>query len=214
MLIQNRYSIINSQEDMNAGAKAMEFRKWLDDNYYDDSQQAVITEAFKFWQQIPAETKTYDKLTDDYGMDSDSAYRLSTDFAALQPLPGNDEVKEVQKYRAIVDAPYLTAYEKVQAFKSVGSGSVGLKAETINYMGVDLAAWVSYQEIRGNYVKEGSTYISAAGAEAAIRSLHLDNTTSAVLWQMATVSWKPRNNPFSTSVGARAKAYYDEINEG
>ena len=90
--------------------------------------------------------------------------------------------------------------------------------------GVTPEVWVTFREQMSQFDRDGSGALNQAEAEAAIDAMggsggimlpgngsgqSLTVTQQAVLWQMANKSWRPKNNPYSTSIGQEV---YDALN--
>ena len=97
----DEWSVLNADENMDAGQKATEFARWSDENYPDYKDD--LQETLAFWRQIRADAGSYDSFTES-GLDSDTAYELSEILSGLQPENGADEVSDMQKLQAVFSA--------------------------------------------------------------------------------------------------------------
>lgn len=111
------YEEIKSHEDLAKTQQATAFARWVDGSGYTEEQAAEVKEQLLYWQQIPAEAKRYEKLTD-AGLDSDKAYDLTNQLAALVPEAGQENVSDMQRYRAIAAAEIPDA-DKIAAIGSI-----------------------------------------------------------------------------------------------
>ena len=89
----------------------------MDGSGYTEEQAAEVKEQLLYWQQIPAEAKRYEKLTD-AGLDSDKAYDLTQQLGEIVPEDGNEKVSNMQYYRAIAGAN-IPDQDKIAAIGSI-----------------------------------------------------------------------------------------------
>lgn len=224
---QNEYSTINEEYD-SSGEKAVEFARWVNGQGLTEEQAAVVKDAFTYYSQIPQSGGYYEKFAA-AGLDDQSAYDLNEAMDSLEPPEGEDQVTSLQKYRAVMDAGLSeddqmialgelmpeTEYSKLQTGYDFGltpNAYVTLKETLPNY-----DTWDEDGKGQGSYTQEevanaidglggsGIMLPSAGGSGG----LYLTNTQKAVLWQLQNKSWKPKNNPFNTSVGQQV---YDALN--
>lgn len=209
-------------EDLSASEKATALARWINQNGFDAEEKAVIEEAFKYYSMMPAKAGKYDDFTES-GLDDETAYKLSSALADLEPLEGKTSVSELQKCRAVIDT-IGSPTEQMKALESVMNKSNYKKCVTAGSYGVDAETYVAFREALEAGDKDGNGSISQAEAEAALDKLsgnlsdgerwlieltggsmpgvvYLSNTQLAVLWQLANPSWNPKNNPYSKSVG-------------
>ena len=224
---QNEYSTINEEYD-SSSEKAVEFARWVNGQGLTEEQAAVAKDAFTYYGQIPQSGGYYEKFAA-AGLDDQSAYDLNEALDSLEPPEGEDQVTSLQRYRAVMDAGLSeddqmialgelmpeTEYSKLQTGYSFGltpNAYVTLKETLPSY-----DTWDEDGKGKGSYTQEevenaidglggsGIMLPSAGGSS----SLYLTNTQKAILWQLQNKSWKPSNNPFSTSVGQQV---YDALN--
>ena len=224
---QNEYSTINEEYD-SSREKAVEFARWVNGQGLTEEQAAVVKDAFTYYSQIPQSGGYYEKFAA-AGLDDQSAYDLNAALDSLEPPEGEDQVTSLQKYRAVMDAGLSeddqmialgelmpeTEYSKLQTGYDFGltpEAYVTLKETLPNY-----DTWDEDGKGQGSYTQEevanaidglggsGIMLPSAGGSGG----LYLTNTQKAILWQLQNKSWKPKNNPFSTSVGQQV---YDALN--
>lgn len=224
---QNEYSTINEEYD-SSSEKAVEFARWVNGQGLSEEQAAVVKDAFTYYSQIPQSGGYYEKFAA-AGLDDQSAYDLNAALDSLEPSEGEDKVTSLQKYRAVMDAGLSeddqmaalgelmpeTEYSKLQTGYDFGltpEAYVTLKETLPNY-----DTWDEDGKGQGSYTQEevanaidglggsGIMLPSAGGSGG----LYLTNTQKAILWQLQNKSWKPKNNPFSTSVGQQV---YDALN--
>ena len=101
----------------NATDKATRLAAWADQNL-NSRQAAVVKERFKYWQQTPAEAKSYEKLVA-AGLDSEAAESVDTMLKNLQPENGKTQVSESQKLRAVADNGNLSEETKRRAVETI-----------------------------------------------------------------------------------------------
>lgn len=113
----NLQATLNEDEDLKATERATEFAKWVDQQGWNKKQEAAVKEKFKFWQMIPAQAATYEKL-EEAGVDPKKAADLTKNLADLQPEDGKEMVTTNQKVLAI-DRSKLSDEEKVAAISTL-----------------------------------------------------------------------------------------------
>lgn len=213
--IQNQYATINETVD-GATAKATDLSRWLDGQAYNAEQKETIQDVFTYFSQIPASSTRYDKLVE-AGLEPDEAYRLTDTLASLEPLPGQDQVQDAQKWRA---ACQISASQEVQmqALKGVMSeNSSAYEKLRIAYdEGIPPMAYVRLKEIMPQFDANGSGSYSQDEIKAAIDSMcssslvlpggdgtifFLTNAQKATLWQLWSTSKSAKNNPYDSDAG-------------
>lgn len=194
------YGQINN-EDLKAGMKAVEFSHWVNAQGYTAEQAAVVKDELTYFNMTPASSSRYDELVG-AGMDPDEAYDLTGALNELQPADGEDEVSDLQKWRASVDFSD-DVDDQLAALSAVMTDAQFLKVEIANNFGVSPDAYVTLQEIKPQYDADGNGSYKNAEIKAAVDGLPGYYTTEqkAVLWQLATGSTSSRNNPYSRQVG-------------
>lgn len=194
------YGQINN-EDLKAGMKAVEFSHWVNAQGYTAEQAAVVKDELTYFNMTPASSSRYDELVG-AGMDPDEAYDLTGALNELQPADGEDEVSDLQKWRASVDFSD-DVDDQLAALSAVMTDAQFLKVEIANNFGVSPDAYVTLQEIKPQYDADGNGSYKNAEIKAAVDGLPGYYTTEqkAVLWQLATGSTSARNNPYSRQVG-------------
>ena len=194
------YGQINN-EDLKAGMKAVEFSHWVNAQGYTAEQAAVVKDELTYFNMTPASSSRYDELVG-AGMDPDEAYDLTGALNELQPSDGEDEVSDLQKWRASVDFSD-DVDDQLAALSAVMTDAQFLKVEIANNFGVSPDAYVTLQEIKPQYDADGNGSYKNAEIKAAVDGLPGYYTTEqkAVLWQLATGSTSSRNNPYSRQVG-------------
>lgn len=194
------YGQINN-EDLKAGMKAVEFSHWVNAQGYTAEQAAVVKDELTYFNMTPASSSRYDELVG-AGMDPDEAYDLTGALNELQPADGEDEVSDLQKWRASVDFSD-DVEDQLAALSAVMTDAQFLKVEIANNFGVSPDAYVTLQEIKPQYDADGNGSYKNAEIQAAVDGLPGYYTTEqkAVLWQLATGSTSSRNNPYSRQVG-------------
>ena len=143
------------------------------------------------------------------GVNPDEAYDLTMEMAGLEPLEGETQIADVQRWRLAVDSSYVTATQ-FSMLKGMMSDKQFSNAQTANTFGVSPDAFVGYYEIRTKHDKDGNGAYNQAEVKAAIDSMgkyHLSTEEKAALWQIVTGTKSAKNNPYSVSVGERVLKY-------
>ena len=218
--VQNEYTTVNEKYS-GASEKAVEFSRWVNSQNLTAEQADTVRDCFKYYSQIPAEAARYDSFVA-AGLDDDAAYDLANSLNALEPEDGKDSVSNLQRYRTVVDAG-LSADEQMTVLGEMMTESEYGKLQTGYSYGVTPEAYVTFRELLPQFDLDGNGTFKQEEVEAAIDSMgggsgivlpgggsqSLTVTQQAVLWQLANKSWKPKNNPYSTSVGQKV---YDALN--
>lgn len=197
-----KYDEINNM-DLKAGMKAVEFSHWVNDQGYSAEQAAVVKDELTYFNMTPASSSRYDELVGS-GMDPDDAYDLTGALNELQPEDGEDEVSDLQKWRASVDFSG-DVDDQLAALSAVMTDAQFQKVEIANDFGVSPDAYVTLQEIKPQYDADGNGSYKNAEIQAAVDALPGYYTTEqkAVLWQLATGSTSAKNNPYSREAGQK-----------
>lgn len=224
---QNEYSTIN-EEYNSSGEKAVEFARWVNGQGLTEEQAAVVKDAFTYYSQIPQSGGYYEKFAA-AGLDDQSAYDLNAALDSLEPPEGEDQVTSLQKYRAVMDAG-LSEDDQMIALGELMPEAEYSKLQTGYDFGLTPEAYVTLKEALPNYdtwdedgkgqgsytQEEVANAIDGLGGSGIMLpsaggsgGLYLTNTQKAVLWQLQNKRWKPKNNPFNTSVGQQV---YDALN--
>ena len=189
-------------------------RSWLDDQEVNENgnltslgkfnlamKQGITTEEYL---QFRATGMEIDKLLEytEAGFEADEAQDLAQAIHDLDPLPGEDRVSALQKWRASVDfsddvEDQLTALSMIMEPKSLAVW------ETANNYGVAPDVYVTFQEIATQYDTNGNGSYTQAEAKAAIDAefSNLTTTQKAVLWQWVCYSSGSKKNPYDPTVG-------------
>jgi hypothetical protein len=194
------YGQINN-EDLKAGMKAVEFSHWVNAQGYTAEQVAVVKDELTYFNMTPASSSRYDELVGS-GMDPDDAYDLTGALNELQPEDGEDEVSDLQKWRASVDFSD-DVEDQLAALSAVMTDAQFQKVEIANNFGVSPDAYVTLQEIKSRYDADGNGSYKNTEIQAAIEALPGYYTTEqkAALWQLTSGSTSAKNNPYSQKVG-------------
>lgn len=193
------------EEYSGAGRKATEFSRWVNSLDVRDSQASVIKDCFKYYSQIPASASRYEGFVA-AGLGDELAYSLTMDIDALKPMAGEDQVKSIQRWRAVVDGANGEA-DQLAALSIVMTPEQYDKLKIANDYQVSPASYVSLQEVLPEYDSNGNGNYANAEAKAAIDGIcatgrvTLNNAQKAALWQLATGTSSAKNNPYSSSVG-------------
>jgi hypothetical protein len=116
--IMRKYSELNANEDMDSGTRALEFAHYVDGLRLTGKQTQLVKDTYKFWTQVPAEAKRYE-TTKLAGLSDDKAMHVAEVLGAIKPLPGKEDVTDLQRYRAIESDRTLTNAEKIKVIGSI-----------------------------------------------------------------------------------------------
>ena len=214
--IKNIQSRINADKNMSAEDKALLFVEMLQGEGYSDSDVGIITEVLKFWRSIPANTKRYDTLTT-YGLDSDTAAKVTKAINQLTPLEGASEVSEMQKFEAIIGLGLDDETETTALRTAFSDEKSYAKYVLVHNNGVSPQLYADFKkalkDANDNNPDESkrNTSYDKEEKQTALDSLSGATTAQkAALWQIADnalsktdhdAAWKGARNPYDTSVG-------------
>ena len=214
--IQNEFARIDDTYS-GSGEKATEFSRWLNSTNYTAAQKSTIKDTFKYYSQIPASAKRYDDLMA-AGLSDDKAYAVNNALDALKPLPGADEVSNVQKWEAVTKQN-LSAQEQITVLQSLMGDSDARKVKIAYDYGIEPQYYVQLKKILPDYDADGNGSYTQAEITNAINSMTFSsaggglvlptantNSMRAALWQLQTGSTSAKNNPYSTAIGAEVAA--------
>ena len=194
--------------------KEIVIRSWLDDQ--EVNENGNLTNLGKFnlamkrgittdeYLQFRATGMDIDKLLEytAAGFKADEALDLAQAVHELNPLPGEDRVSTLQKWRASVDfsddvEDQLTALSMIMEPKSLAVW------ETANNYGVPPVVYVTFQETATQYDTDSNGSYTQAEAKAVIDAefSHLTTAQKAVLWQWVCYSSGSKKNPYDPTVG-------------
>lgn len=140
------------------------------------------------------------------GVSDETAKDLAAAFAVAEAENGDESLSAMEKARYAVDISKSNS-EAMEALSTILQESTYKKLETASKYGVMAEEWVQYkEEWTATY---GDDSVSQEKLEKVLDKMNLNNRQKAALWQIANKSWKPANNPYSTSVG---KEIYDLMN--
>jgi hypothetical protein len=111
-------------EELNATQKATELAAWADRNLQSEKATAV-KEWLGYWQMMPAEATTYEKLTE-AGLQSENAQLVFDTWQALEPEEGKTSVSVNQKRRAVAESKALSEADKRLAIRTTIDGDSAL----------------------------------------------------------------------------------------
>lgn len=149
-----------------------------------------------------ADIEDYLEMTDG-GINSQMAYKLTKELAKLVPLPGEDEIQDVQEWRMCVE---FSSNVGVQLAALCGrmSEKQYTKAQMAYDFGIDPDSYVAYYEIREQYDEDGNGSFTNAEVKAAVDSISgLDTQQRAALWQIVTGNTSAKNNPYDIETGQK-----------
>ncbi len=143
------------------------------------------------------------------GLKVDEAFDVSEDLEDLEPLPGEDDVSNLQKWRVCVEfSPDVD--DQIAALSIIMTDSQLEKVEKASENGVEPESYISYLECRMEYDTDENGKLTQTEVTAAIDSLQgLSNAQKAVLWQVSNKQWKAGNNPYDPVVGQRIVDAWD-----
>lgn len=198
---------LDADKSRSAYDRATAMAAWADGNL-SQGGAAAVRENMKFSTGYTVEAETYDKLTA-AGLDPKNAQAVYDVVSGLKPEDGKTQVSELQKAEAIAGSR-MSAEQKTQALSVVMSESSYDKLVTVADYGVDPDKYVGYKKALQEHDKDGNGNYSQEEVTAAIKSMSgLSKEEKAALWQATNKSWKPKSNPFSSSV---ATEVYDKLN--
>ena len=105
-------------------------------------QTAWLEKNLKLYRIMPIDTDAYDKLVS-AGISNDSANRLQDDMRSMPVLDGHSGVTNNQKYRAIMDAGYLSEDEKWKAFEAIATEAALREANANRAIGLSYDQWLT-----------------------------------------------------------------------
>ena len=194
--------------------KEIVIRSWLDDQEVNENGNLTSLGKFNLAMKQGITTEEYlrfratgmeiDKLLEytEAGFEASEAQDLAQAIHDLDPLPGEDRVSTLQKWRASVDfsddvEDQLTALSMIMEPKSLAVW------ETANNYGVAPDVYVTFQEIGTQYDANGNGSYTQAEAKAAIDAefSHLTTAQKAVLWQWVCYSSGSKKNPYDPTIG-------------
>ncbi|MBE6920167.1 MAG: hypothetical protein E7468_01215 [Ruminococcaceae bacterium] len=136
------------------------------------------------------------------GLPEEESDALMEGIDNLEPMAGEDQVANVQKWRTCVDM-YRNPDFQLAALGAYMTSEQFKKAKVANRFDISLSSYVKLFEIRAEYDQDKNGSFSGAEYKRAIDSLRLGTNDSAVLWQLFAGTKSAKNNPYSTSVGQK-----------
>jgi hypothetical protein len=210
----DKWAELNANEDMTNREKAEAYAAWVSRQDYTEAEEEAVRDHFRFWQSIPIETTSVDKFTD-AGMETDAAEQLSETLRSLQPLPGNTQVTDLQRYQAIADSGLSVEdqWMAIIAQTNPSYTSTLAKIEIYRQQGITPAVWVASKQAMYAADDAGNNNDSTdqSEARAALDSMDIPIWQKAILWQTTNKSWKPNKNPYDREIG---QAIYDQMHGG
>ncbi len=140
------------------------------------------------------------------GLEVDTSLEISRRIGALEPEDGKKNVSDLQKYQAI-EASDVTDGEKMQAMAVLATDTDRRRLMIGADYNVTLGQFIA--------VKDNVTYlndqteggVTNALVKAAVNDVDgLNDSQRAALWQLFTGATSGKNNPYSSSVGAKVAA--------
>ena len=105
-------------------------------------QTAWLEKNLQLYRVTPIDTDAYDKLVS-AGISNDSANRLQDDMRSLPVLEGHSGVIGNQKYRAIMEANYLSEDDKWKAFEAIATEAALREANANRAIGLSYEQWLT-----------------------------------------------------------------------
>ena len=105
-------------------------------------QTEWLERNLKLYRITPIDTDAYDKLVS-AGVSNDSANRLQDDMRSLPVLDGHSGIINNQKYRAIMEASYLSEDEKWKAFEAIATEAALREANANRAIGLSYEQWLT-----------------------------------------------------------------------
>lgn len=205
--VQSAYSKIDDEYEK-ANQKATALARWVNQQSYSPEQRAAINENFKYWMQFPAQAGKYEDFVE-AGLSDDDASDLHNALSNLQPEDGKDQVSNLQKYRAVVNAG-LNEQNTMLALEKVMTEGEYLKLSVGNEYGLSPVTYVDFKEMLPKFDDDKNGSYTQKEVEKALKSMNsLTNKQKAILWQIVDKRWKAENNPFNKDVGGKV---YNDLN--
>ena len=105
-------------------------------------QTAWLEKNLQLYRITPIDTDAYDKLVS-AGISNDSANRLQDDMRSMPVLEGRSGIIDNQKYRAIMDANYLSEDDKWKAFEAIATEAALREANANRAIGLSYEQWLT-----------------------------------------------------------------------
>lgn len=218
---------LTEDKSLSTAEKATAIARWVKKKGFTQEQAEVIEENIRKYTR----NTTYDDFTS-AGLDDETAYKLTSALADLEPLEGKSQVSELQKCRAVIDTVASPVYQ-MDALKEVMSESTYKKTVAAYSYGIEAETYIAYLESLSQFDLDGNGSLKQDEVEAALRAisgkltwaekmtieltggsapgiLYLNDTQLAVLWQLSGSNWNPKNNPYDTAVGEKVKALLEK----
>ena len=209
----DRWAELNADEEMSKREKAESYAAWVERQGFGDEETAAVRDHFKFWQSIPIDETKVDKYVG-AGFDADAAEELQQTLDSLTPLPGRDNVTDLQKYQAIAESRLSVdeQWDAIRATTPETYTSTLLKIDIMQEQGIQPATWSAAKQAIYDEDDAGDNNdnTSQKEATAALEKMDIPTWQKAVIWQTTNSSWKAKGNPFDRSVG---QAIYDRMHE-
>lgn len=134
------------------------------------------------------------------GAGSEASLAMAKSIGELEPEEEGKQVSDLQRYRAVVDSG-ASERDQLAAMSVLMDESQYYRVEISYDYGITPTQYVTAKE-RMEAIDSNSSIDQSEARQAIEMMLGLTAAQKAVLWQVTNKSWKPANNPFSTSVGA------------
>ncbi len=182
-------------------AKQMIFKHKISDTKF-ETIDAFKAAGHSFDDFLRSYGKYEDYVLD--GMEPDVAEDFYEELEQLVPADGEDDISNLQKWRASVDFSD-NVEDQLIALSMVMTEAQIQKVEIAYSFGIKPDGYVTLQEIKPKYDADGNGSYKQSEITDAINAMLGNYTTEqkAVLWQLATGSTSAKNNPYSRSAGQK-----------
>ncbi len=209
--IQNTFAKIDNDDSLKVSEKAIEFIGALNEAAYSTGQIGTIGGAFLFRASM-ASTNALANFTDltGSGVSGTNAAKILDALEGLEPLPGKEQVSDMQKMKQVAEMPFSEA-DKLATMQTILDEKTYAKINIAASYGVKVAGYVNFKDILPNYDADQNGSYKYAEVESALNSLSgLTKDQRAVLWQIQTGG---KNNPYNSSIGAKIKTELAAVND-
>lgn len=178
-----------SESEISSSEKATRFAAYLDSSGLNEDQSAAVSDALKFYSQIPAEAKRYESFTN-AGLTEDAAVDLTVALSSLKPEAGEEKVSDQQRYEAVVQYGGLTEEEQLTALESMMEDHEFEKLETAYAAGISPTKYLEFKRATNDLSADkvnGKTVSGSKKAKvlAAIDAMDISDSQKTALYYAA-----------------------------
>lgn len=184
--------------------KAIRFIEEMDKLGYSEGQISQIGNVFLFRTSM-ANRSALEKFTEltESGIEGAAASNALMALDELEPLPGKDQVSELQKIRSIADMSF-SERDKLAMLQTVLPESTYKKVKLATDYGVSVVNYAAFYELLPKYDADGNGSYKHAEIQAALNNMGgLSKDQRAALWQLQTGG---KSNPYNATIGNEIKA--------